>query len=58
MKNKSKKERPTKEPNTGEKIPIEWGETHQERIIESSRRSASARHTCKGRQCITAFEKL
>jgi hypothetical protein len=37
---------------------VTWGETKQERIVDRSPRNRSARHTCKGRGCDTAFEKL
>ena len=37
---------------------ITWGESKQERIIERTSRSKSARHTCKGPKCDKAFDKL
>lgn len=36
---------------------IEWGENHQERIIDDSPKHNSARHMCKGPKCVNAFEK-
>jgi hypothetical protein len=44
--------------NVPEELDTEWGETHQERIVERSPKSKSSRHVCKGRGCETAFEKL
>ncbi len=46
------------EPRVGDTLDIEWGETKQERIVERTSRSGSARHRCKGRHCETAFDKL
>ncbi len=37
---------------------VEWGEDHQERMVDHSERHKSLRHECKGRKCDTAFEKL
>ena len=42
----------------GENLDVEWGETHQERMLEKPSRSESVRHDCKGRHCDTAFDKL
>ncbi len=42
----------------GENLDVEWGQTHQERILEKPSRSESARNNCKGRHCDTAFDKL
>lgn len=42
----------------GENLDIEWRENHEELILEQSSRTDSERHTCKGRRCDTAFDKL
>ncbi len=46
------------EPTNGDSLDVEWGENHQERILENAARSESERHDCKGRKCETAFDKL
>ena len=37
---------------------VEFGENHQERIVDYTERHDSLGHECKGRHCDTAFEKL
>ena len=39
------------------KEAVEWGETHQERILDHSSKRKSARHVCKGPSCVKAFQK-
>lgn len=38
-------------------LDVEWGENHQERILDNSPRAKSERHACKGPGCVKAFEK-
>ena len=42
----------------GENLDVEWGENRQERILDKTSRSDSARYDCKGSRCETAFDKL
>lgn len=42
----------------GDNLDVEWGENHQERILEKPSRSDSEPHRCKGPHCESAFEKL
>lgn len=37
---------------------VEWGENHEERMVDHSERHGSLRHICKGRGCGDRFEKL
>ncbi len=41
----------------GTKHYVEYGQTNQERILERTSRSKSARHRCKGSKCVDAFKK-
>ncbi len=36
----------------------EWGENHQDHILDHSYRSKTTPHACKGPNCINALEKL
>lgn len=49
---------PVKEKVTDELENVEWGETHEEKMVDHSPKRNSLRHECKGRHCDTAFEKL
>ncbi len=42
----------------GENLDVEWGENHEERILDDTPRNKSIPHDCKGRHCDTAFDKL
>ncbi len=55
---KKKKETVIVEPGAGSTNHyVEYGKTNQERILEKTSRSKSARHRCKGPKCIDAFKK-
>ena len=53
-----KKKETIVEPPVREELDHYWeyGQTNQERILEKTSRSKSARHRCKGPQCVDAFK--
>ena len=54
--NDNKKKAP-KVPINGDVVDVQWGGTKQERILEDSARSESARNRCNGPHCESAFDK-
>lgn len=55
----AKKKQPLVEPpgKDGKEHYTEYGQTNQERIVDQTSRSESARHRCKGPKCEDAFNK-